>query len=209
MKDILAFLKSKQFFLHFSIATVTVVITLWILVKMLSSYTNHDETVDVPDFKGKSIAELKGFIEGKDLRCMVIDSVYNPKEKPGTIISQDPEAKSKVKHNRMVYLYVICMQPPQVSMPKLIDRSARQAVLMIKSYGLKLGKINEVSGDCNGCVLMQYANGKEIAPGEFVKKGSRIDISVGRKNRYENLNIDTTGSGNTTPSFDEEDEKTK
>ncbi len=209
MKDIFAFLKSKQFFLHFGIAVTTVIITLWILVKMLGSYTNHGETVDVPDFKGKTVGELKEFMTGKDLRYQIIDSVYNPKEKPGTIISQDPEAKSKVKHNRTVYLYVICMQAPQVSMPKLIDRSARQAVLMIKSYGLKLGKISEVSGDCNGCVLAQFADGKAIEPGAPVKKGSRIDISVGKKDRYNNLNVDTSGTGNTEPNFEEEDEKTK
>ena len=211
MKEIFAFLKSKQFFLHFSIAAVTVVITLWALVKMLSSYTHHGETVDVPDFKGKTVGELKAFIEGKNLRYVVIDSIYNPKEKPGTIISQDPEAKSLVKHNRTVYLYVICTQAPQVSMPKLIDCSARQAVSMIKSYGFKLGKITEISSDCNGCVVNQFANGKEIKPGEPVKKGSRIDISVGRKNSFSNgLNgIDTTGAGNTTPNFDDENEKTQ
>ena len=79
MKGFFVFLKSKQFFLHFGIAIVTVVITLWILVKMLNSYTKHGETVEVPDFKGKNIAELNGFIEGKDIRYLIIDSIYAPK----------------------------------------------------------------------------------------------------------------------------------
>lgn len=186
MKEFFAFIKSKQFFLHFGIATLTVIVTLWILVKSLNSYTQHGESVEVPDFKGKSIKELEAFITGKDLRYQIIDSIYAPKEKPGVVIRQDPETKTRVKRNRTVYLYVTGFQPPQLVMPKLIDRSARQAVLMIESYGLKVGKITEVSGDCNGCVLEQYANGKKIEPGAMVKKGTVISISIGRKERFIN-----------------------
>ena len=68
-----------------------------------------------------------------------------------------------------------------MAMPKLVDRSTRQAVFMIESYGLKVGKITEIAGDCKGCVLKQYFNGKEIMPGDAIKKGSKIDLSVGKK----------------------------
>ena len=97
------------------------------------------------------------------------------------MIKQDPEAKSMVKHNRIIYLYVTSTQAPQMAMPKLVDRSTRQAVFMIESYGLKVGKITEIAGDCKGCVLKQYFNGKEIMPGDAIKKGSKIDLSVGKK----------------------------
>ena len=99
----------------------------------------------------------------------------------GVVIKQDPEAKSLVKHNRIIYLYVTSTQPPQMAMPKLVDRSTRQAVFMIESYGLKVGKITEIAGDCKGCVLKQFYNGKEIAPGDVIKKGSKIDLAVGKK----------------------------
>lgn len=184
MKEFFAFIKSKQFFLHFGIATLTVIITIWILVRSLNSYTQHGESVEVPDFKGKAIKELESFIAGKDLRYQIIDSIYAPKEKPGVVIRQDPETKTRVKRNRTVYLYVTGLQPPQLVMPKLIDRSARQAVLMIQSYGLKVGKITEVAGDCNGCVLEQYANGKKVEPGTLIKKGTVISISIGKKERF-------------------------
>ena len=56
---------------------------------------------------------------------------------------------------------------------------------MIESYGLKVGKITEIAGDCNGCVLKQFYKGKEIAAGEAIKKGSKIDLMVGKKeNEY-------------------------
>ena len=181
MKDLFTYLKSKEFFKHLALATVSLVFVLWALFKLLGVYTHHGETAEVPDFKGKAIAELENFVKDKNVGYTIIDSVYDPKEKPGIVIKQDPEAKSMVKHNRIIYLYVTSTQAPQMAMPKLVDRSTRQAVFMIESYGLKVGKITEVAGDCNGCVLRQFFKGKEIAPGDAIKKGSKIDLVVGKK----------------------------
>ena len=181
MKDLFNYLKSKTFFKHLAFATVSLVLVLWILFKLLGVYTHHGETAEVPDFKGKAIAELDGFVKDKNVGYTIIDSIYNPEEKPGIVIKQDPEAKSMVKHNRIIYLYVTSTQAPQMAMPKLVDRSTRQAVFMIESYGLKVGRITEIAGDCKGCVLKQFFNGKEIMPGDAIKKGSKIDLSVGKK----------------------------
>ncbi len=203
MKGFFTFLKSKQFFLHFGIAIVTVAITLWVLVKMLNTYTQHGETVEVPDFKGKTIAELNGFIEGKDVRYLIIDSIYAPKEKPGVVIRQDPETKTQVKRNRTIYLYVNGLMPPTLAMPKLIDRSERQAILMLESYGLKVGRITQVAGDCNGCVLGQFVKGKAVEPGTQVKKGTVIELTIGKKDRFVTASTDTAKQSG--PNFDDEE----
>ncbi len=193
MKDLFSYLKSKTFFKHLALATVSLVIVLWALFKLLGVYTHHGETAEVPDFKGKAIAELDNFVKDKNVGYTIIDSVYSPEEKPGIVIKQDPEAKSMVKHNRIIYLYVTSTQAPQMAMPKLVDRSTRQAVFMIESYGLKVGKITEIAGDCKGCVLKQYFNGKEIMPGDAIKKGSKIDLSVGKKEEdYSAMSTDST-----------------
>ncbi len=181
MKDFFAFLKSKLFLKHFLIALISLIAILWILFKTLNVYTQHGETAEVPDFKGKKIPELESFIQNTNVRYLIIDSIYDPKEKPGIVIKQDPEPKSQVKHNRMIYLYVTSTQAPQIAMPKLVDRSTRQALFMIESYGFKKGKVTEVGADCKGCVLKQLFNGKEIKPGDAIKKGSKIDLVVGRK----------------------------
>ncbi|MBP7809455.1 MAG: PASTA domain-containing protein [Bacteroidia bacterium] len=203
MKGFFSFLKSKQFFLHFGIALITVFITLWILVKSLNSYTQHGDSVEVPDFKGKTIAELNGFIEGKDVRYQIIDSIYAPKEKPGVVVRQDPETKTKVKRNRTIYLYVNGLLPPQMAMPKLIDRSERQAISMLESYGLKVGRITQVAGDCNGCVLGQFIKGKAIEPGTRINKGTVVDLSIGKKDRFVNATSSDTTSHESGTNFDD------
>lgn len=194
MKDLLAYLKSKVFLKHLAISVISLAVVLWGLFKLLGVYTHHGETAEVPDFKGKLISELDQFIADKNVRYVIIDSIYSPDDKAGIVLKQDPEPKSLVKHNRMIYLYVTSTQPPQIAMPKLVDRSTRQAIFMIESYGLKVGKINEIKGDCKGCVLKQYYNGKEIAPGESIKKGSKIDLAVGKKDNDFSAAIDSTST---------------
>lgn len=192
MSNLLQFIRSRQFLLHLGLILLTIVISFFIVIKWLSSYTDHGEFIEVPDFKEQEIGKLDAYVEGKSVSYQIIDSIYDPKQKPGIVIRQDPDAGSKVKHNRKVYLYVTGMVPPQVSMPKLVDRSERQARLIISSYGLKVGRITEKQADCNGCVLAQLSNGKNVEAGDAVKKGSVIDLVIGVKGNYQSMAGDTT-----------------
>ena len=95
------------------------------------------------------------------------------------------------------------MVAPQIVMPKLIDRSERQASLILRSYGLKLGRITTKSADCNGCVIAQLNKGKEITAGQTIKKGSTVDLIIGVKDSYYTATAaDTTKAEE--PNFDNE-----
>ena len=194
MQKLIAFLKSKQFFLHLAIILLSIGLMLFGISKWLSYYTSHDEFVVVPGFKGQEVKNLDNFIEDKFIAYQIIDSIYDPREKPGIVLRQDPDSGSKVKHNRTVYLYVTGMVAPQVVMPKLVDRSERQAKLVLSSYGLKLGKVTEKKADCNGCVLAQLVKGRDAEPGAAVKKGTVIDLVIGRKDSFYGNQADTAGT---------------
>jgi eukaryotic-like serine/threonine-protein kinase len=181
-----AFFISKKFIIHLSIIIFVVFTLFFAILKWLSVYTNHGEFVVVPEFVGQNISELDAYTAEKNVSWQIIDSIYDPREKPGTVLRQDPEPESKVKHNRKVYLYVTGMVPPQVLMPKLTDRSERQARIIINSYGLKIGKITEKAADCSGCVVSQLIGGKDVEPGAAVKKGSVIELVIGKKDFYYN-----------------------
>jgi len=182
----IVFFRSKKFFLHLLLAMVTLALLLYGTLTWLKAYTGHAEYVEVPDFSGQALKDLDAFVRAKDVSYQIIDSIYDPKLKKGTVLQQHPEPGTKVKHNRRVYLYVTSSVAPQMLMPKLIDRSERQARLIIETYGLKLGKISETPADCNGCVISQTTGGKEINPGSPIKKGSTINLLIGRKSNYFN-----------------------
>jgi beta-lactam-binding protein with PASTA domain len=179
-KGLISFLKSRTFFKHLAIYVVSLALLFWIIGAWLRSTTNHGETVKVPDFSGLKLSELDNFVNGKQLQYLVIDSIYDTKSKKGVVVKQEPEIGAEVKEGRTVYLYVTSILPPRIEMPKLVDRSLRQASAMITTFGLKMGKIQFRPDQCANCVLEQMANGKPIAPGTPVEKGTTISLVVGK-----------------------------
>jgi len=180
MKKLIEFIKTKKFWLHGVLASISAIIFLWLFFQIMNLYTDHNEEVIVPDFKGQEIGKLEDFVEEKDVNFRIIDSIYKPDDKPGIVFDQDPQPNGKVKTDRTIYLYVTSLVPPQIVMPKLIDRSLRQAVSMIESYGLKLGTIKYVNDPCMNCVLKQLSEGNYIEAGTSIKKGTQIDLVVGK-----------------------------
>jgi beta-lactam-binding protein with PASTA domain len=180
-KGLIQFLKSRTFFKHLLIYIVAVSLLFWLIGAWLRSTTNHGETIKVPDFSNVKINELDKFVNGKQLRYLVIDSIYDTKAQKGVVVKQEPEPGAEVKENRTIYLYVTSVLPPRIEMPKLIDRSLRQAAAMITTFGLKMAPPKFVPDQCANCVLdQQLANGKKIAPGTLIEKGTVIRLIVGK-----------------------------
>lgn len=171
----------KIYSLHFIAAVISVFIFLWIISKYLNSFTKHGEYIETPNVLKLPLKQAIQLIENKKLRHTIIDSIYHADEKPGIVLSQNPEPHFKVKENRNIYIVISSFLPPPIQMPKLVDMSERQAAMVLKSYDLKLGKIIYELSYCNGCVVKQLYNGKEIKPGEYIKKGSKINLVVGQK----------------------------
>jgi eukaryotic-like serine/threonine-protein kinase len=145
----------------------------------LPSTTNHGESISVPKITGMQLADAEEFLEEQNLRYFINDSSYNSDKKPFEILTQDPAPDSKVKENRKIYISINMKNPPMIKMPRLIDGSVKNAELILKSYDLKKGKIVPVPDLQAGAVLKQFVNGKEIAPGAMVPKGSIVDLHVG------------------------------
>ena len=174
------FLKSKTFLKHFILYLVFIGIVCLIITLWLSSYTSHGKTIKVPNFTGVKLSELDKFISDKNVKYLVVDSIYDTKSPKGTVIKQEPEPNAEVKDGRTIYLYVNSIMPPSVVMPKLIDRSLRQAQAMLTTYGLKLGKVKFIHDQCANCVLEQLVKDKKIAQGERIAKGTLINLVVGK-----------------------------
>jgi beta-lactam-binding protein with PASTA domain len=174
------FIKSKTFLKQLALYIIFLCLLFWILLAWLKSSTNHGEVIKVPDFTSVKIGDLDQFIGDKNIRYLVIDSIYDAKALKGTVIKQEPEPGAEVKENRIIFLYVTSILPPSIQMPKLVDRSLRQASSMIASYGLKMAPPKFIPDQCANCVLDQLVKGKKIAPGETIEKGTVIQLIVGK-----------------------------
>jgi len=184
-----AFIKSKTFIKHLILSAACFSVLFWVIFTYIDSYTLHNETIVVPDLAGMKVGELDKIITEKNLRYFIVDSVYDAKKAKGIVAKQDPEKNTTVKRNRTIYLYVTAVSPPHLAMPKLKDRSLRQAMAMLETYGLKPGKITYTPDECINCVLQQLIKGKKIEPGTMVEKGSLVSLVVGMGLSDQEINI--------------------
>lgn len=149
--------------------------------------TNHGESITVPDLVGMPVEDIEEFLEDRDLRYEVIaDSGYSEDYPPLTVLLQEPTAESQVKEGRKVYVTLNAVDPPKVRMPELTNGSSyRNAQLVLKSLGLRVGKITYRADIALGTVLEQSYKGAKIAAGALVPKGAAIDLvladDIGRR----------------------------
>ncbi|HAA16244.1 MAG TPA: penicillin-binding protein [Cytophagales bacterium] len=144
----------------------------------LPSATQHGTSVTVPDLAGKSMDEVTELLEAQGLRFEVLqDSGYQEEAEPKSVLLQDPEGSKAVKEGRKVYLTLNSVIPPSVVMPNLTNGSSfRNAQLVLKSLGLRIGTISYRPDMAVGTVLEQRYNGKEVGEGFPVPLGAEIDL---------------------------------
>lgn len=173
------FLKTRVFKVNAMAALgITIFLILFIIV-FLRIYTNHGDSIEIPDLKGKSVEEVADLLNEKDLRFEIRDSVYSTEISPGTVLDQFPKPGLKVKENRMIFITLCAISQERIPMPQLTDISYRQAVNLIENAGLIAGNIQYQPSEFPNLVLEQRVNGKMVAKGEMIPKGSRVDLVIG------------------------------
>lgn len=145
----------------------------------LNLITNHGEYLTVPEVKGRDYKIVQGDLEQKGFDVFIQDSIYVDSLAPNVIIKQFPEPEATVKVNRAIYLTVNCSVPPTIKMPNLVGMSFRNAMLELKSLGLKLGDTLFVPNVARNAVKDQLFGGNSMKPGSPVRMGSEIDLVIG------------------------------
>lgn len=163
------------------IISLGLILILFVFSVYLPGITNHGETVTVPDLQGMSVDEIDKFLsaQNRNLRYEIRDSNYSAKHKPYIVLTQSPEPGAKVKENRTLFLTINPKTPPKVKVPKLKDMPFKAAERTLRHLGLDVGRLKYKPFIGENVVLEQRYRGKEITPGTFVKKGTRIDLVVG------------------------------
>ncbi|MGE5394571.1 MAG: PASTA domain-containing protein [Candidatus Saccharibacteria bacterium] len=173
------FLKTRTFKVNALAAVGITILLILFVILFLRIYTHHGDSVEIPELKGKSMDQVANILEDKDLRYEIQDSIYSPDLPPGTVLDQFPKPGMKVKQHRMIFITLCAVSQEKIPMPQLTDISLRQAENLIENAGLTAGSIQYKPSEFPNLVLEQRINGKVIAKGELVPKGSRVDLVVG------------------------------
>lgn len=174
------FILSKSLLKNLGLAAVIIVILIMTLLIWMNFYTRHGQSRPVPDFVGLTMDQTVKAAKKSKVRYQVIDSVYTAEVPRGCIAEQNPEPGFKVKKWRNVMLTINAFNPEMVAVPNLVNLPKRQAIALIESSGLEMGTPRYVPDISIDVVMKQLYNGKEIAEGDSIQKGSVIDLVLGK-----------------------------
>lgn len=173
------FLTRQSLIVNLLAGIVFVVLLGLLFVQSLNWLTHHGEAKTVPAVVNKHIDAVTQQLEAQGFEVVIQDSVYNEELKPGIVIKQVPEPDDVVKVNRTVYITVNRTIPPEIEMPNLKGYSFRNAEMVLKNMGLKLGDTTYKADFAKNSVLEQLYSGKGITPGTKIRMGSTISLVIG------------------------------
>ncbi len=174
------FILSKVFLKNLAIAVLIVIGIIMGLLIWMNLYTRHGQARPVPSFIGLTQEQVADLARKNKLRYEIIDSVYTSSVPRGCVVEQNPVPGFKVKKWRNIILTINAYNPEMVKVPNLVDLPIRQAILSIESSGFKMGETKYKPDLSINVVLEQSCNGKPIAEGDSLQKGSVIDLVLGK-----------------------------
>jgi serine/threonine-protein kinase len=177
--------KSKKF-----VASLVVILIMGFVVGAFFSYGKFWSTAEVvvPDVVGRQMNIAKQVLEDSHLRVKLAET-YDANVPAGQVVSQYPEAGSKVKEERLVTIY-ISKGGEEIDMPDLIGMSKVVAEEKLKNIGLSLGQVTEqYASEEAGTVINQYPRS-----GSKITKGKTVDIVISKGAKVQKVRMpDFTG----------------
>ncbi len=171
----------KKIGLHLALVIISIIILSLVFLKIfLPSYTNHGQTVTVPDLEGYEYQDLDNFLFSRDLQYEISpDSGFNAELRALSVIKQLPKAGSKVKQGRKIYITLNAKNAPLIKMPNLVNGLLKNVQEILSNIGLVRGEIIYVPDIGINVVLEQKYRGRNVPEGFEIAKGSQIDLVVG------------------------------
>ncbi len=149
----------------------------------LPLYTNHGETVSVPDLSGYEYTEASRLLDNSGLQYEVsLDSGFSTELPALAVLKQLPAANAQVKNGRKVYLTLNARNAPMIKMPNLVNMQLKNVQETLANMGLERGDIVYVPDIGINVVLEQRYRGVTVREGFEIPKGARIDLVVGDGN---------------------------
>ena len=178
-QKILKLLKSRFVWCNIVLSILLLIVLSAVVLFLLKIYTNHGESIDVPNVVGLYELEAQQVIDKAGLEMEVIDSVYIRDQKPGVIVEQTPKQGLNVKSGRVIYL-INSNSKKEITIPNLIGVSERQATSTLNTLGFSISSINIVPSEYSDVLLEIRYNNAVVKAGDKLPDGAALTISIGR-----------------------------
>ncbi len=147
----LALFKSGYFWKNVLGAALFLLLCFLIVRTAITWYTNHGQSVQLPDFVGMSRTDAESKADDMGLTLKFEKGAFDPNRPAGTVTLQHPRAGAGVKTNRSIYLTVLTDEAPLIKLPPLVGQYDYE------QYTTRLQRLGEIRSR----VRQQVYDGKQ------------------------------------------------
>lgn len=155
------------FFLFVLIVGASAYLTLTLIIK-------SEDTVVVPDLKGKNVVYVLELLTDLGLNTKVKGSEYSAEVPENNVIFQEPEPGAEIKRGRDVRI-IISKGAKSILMPKLKGLSLRQARIILEENSLRRG---EISSTYSNAIRKDDIIAQVPSQGTLITRGQEVDLLV-------------------------------
>lgn len=162
----------------------SVPVLLWAFLMFTNMWTHHGDTTTVPDIKGMQYEEAIQVLNGANLTAVISDSIYDSRQRGGTIVEVYPKARATVKGGREVYLTIVAFSPRTIVIDfPLTDISLKQAENYLSARGITSVRLEYVPAEYDNIVVSAKVNGKPLNMGSKVQTNATVVLEIGQSQK--------------------------
>ena len=164
------------------IAKITGIGLAFILVAGISAYftltliIKSEDTVIVPDLKGKDVVYALELLTDLELNTKVKGSEYTTDIPKNYVVFQEPQAGAEIKKGRDVKI-ILSKGPQTISMPNLLALSVQQANIILDENGICQG---ELSSTYSKKVEKYHIIAQVPSQGTMISRGACADLLISK-----------------------------
>lgn len=145
----------------------------------LQCYTDHGDSVTVPNLRGQRLDVAQQKLEAIGLGARVVDTGYVDTYVGDVVLEQTIRPGEHVKTGRIVELTINAASARAIALPMLADNcSRREAEAKLKALGFKSVRVEYIPGD-QDWVYDVKIHGKSAVPGERVPVTTLVTLVIG------------------------------
>lgn len=145
----------------------------------LQCYTDHGDSVTVPNVRGQKIEVVRQKLEALGLKAEVADTGYVDTYVGDVVLEQAIRPGERVKVGRIIELTVNAATARAIALPQLADNSSRrEAEAKLRALGFKNIRIEYIPGD-RDWVFEVKADGRQVQGNMRVPVTTLITLVIG------------------------------
>lgn len=173
---------------------------------LLQCYTDHGETVTVPNIRGQKFDVAQKKLEALGLRCEVVDTGYVDTYVGDVVLEQAIAPGEEVKPGRIIQLTINASSARAIALPAVANNSSyREAKAKLNALGFKNLRVELTPGD-RDWVYELRADGKTVQAGARISVTTLITIVIGDGSTEDEFNGNDSLDYELFPTEPEEEE---